>query len=101
MRWTPGRVKRMVLVQEVETVLCKWKAHRNGHYPPGKDTRELRQALRKVQSTAARIQAPLRELLSLGYPNGAQDELSVTTRDSWGGTAERFYKALEEVGWQE
>ncbi len=31
--------------QEIETVLCKWKAHRNGHYPVGKDTREILKGL--------------------------------------------------------
>lgn len=33
--------RRRVNVQEVETVLCKWKSHLGGHYPVGKDTREI------------------------------------------------------------
>lgn len=32
-------------IQEVETVLCKYKSHLNGHYPVGKDTREILHAL--------------------------------------------------------
>lgn len=36
---------RFVGIQEVETILCKWKSHKGGHYPLGLDTRELRHAL--------------------------------------------------------
>ncbi|GAG17632.1 unnamed protein product, partial [marine sediment metagenome] len=32
-------------LQEVETVLCKWKSHMNGCYPMGKDTREITEGL--------------------------------------------------------
>lgn len=32
-------------VQEIETILCKWKSHLNGHYPMGKDSRELKHVL--------------------------------------------------------
>lgn len=28
-------------IQEVETVLCKWKSHMNGHYPLWNDIREI------------------------------------------------------------
>lgn len=41
----PPAFDRPVGLQEVETVLCKWKSHMNGHYPPGKDTREIRAGL--------------------------------------------------------
>jgi len=41
----PPRYERPVGVQEVETILCKWKSHTNGHYPIGKDTREIREGL--------------------------------------------------------
>lgn len=37
---------RSIGYQEVETVLCKWKSHINGHYPVGKDTREIAEGLR-------------------------------------------------------
>lgn len=41
----PPRYERPVNVQEIETILCKWKSHLNGHYPIGKDTIEIREAL--------------------------------------------------------
>ena len=39
--YAPPARDRLVNVQECETVLCKYKSHVNGHYPPGKDTREV------------------------------------------------------------
>ena len=36
---------RAVGLQEVETVLCKWKSHVNGHYPLGNDIHEIRNGL--------------------------------------------------------
>jgi hypothetical protein len=41
--------------QEVETILCKWKSHMNGHYEVGKDIREVRHALLNWGATADRI----------------------------------------------
>lgn len=41
----PPMFDRPVDLQEVETVLCKWKSHCNGHYPPGKDTLEINEGL--------------------------------------------------------
>lgn len=41
----PPRYEREVNVQEIETILCKWKSHRNGHYPVGKDTMEIKHGL--------------------------------------------------------
>ncbi len=41
----PPARDRAVGYQEVETVLCKWKSHVNGHYPLGKDTREIAEGL--------------------------------------------------------
>lgn len=41
----PGGPIRPVNVQEVETIFCKYKSHLKGHYPIGKDTREIRHAL--------------------------------------------------------
>jgi hypothetical protein len=35
---------RFVGLQEVETILCKWKSHLNGHYPLNNDIEELRAA---------------------------------------------------------
>ena len=37
---------RKINVQEVETVLCKWKSHLGGHYRPGKDSVEIYHGLR-------------------------------------------------------
>lgn len=41
----PPRYERPINVQEVETILCKWKAYLSGHYEIGKDTREVREGL--------------------------------------------------------
>jgi len=37
----PGGKPRPINVQEAETVLCKYKSFLKGHYPLGKDTREI------------------------------------------------------------
>lgn len=42
----PPRYDRQVNIQEVETVLCKWKSHMNGHYPVDNDIHEIREGLR-------------------------------------------------------
>lgn len=36
---------RSIGLQEVETVLCKWKSHMNGHYPLNNDIDEIRDGL--------------------------------------------------------
>jgi hypothetical protein len=41
----PPSDNRPIGFQEVETVLCKWKSHVNGHYPVGKDCHEIRAGL--------------------------------------------------------
>ncbi len=41
----PPLHERPVDLQEVETVLCKWKSSCNGHYPPQNDTIEIRAGL--------------------------------------------------------
>lgn len=56
--FAPPRYDRLVNIQEVETILCKWKSHLSGHYPLGLDTREIRAGLLEwstVSETAARI----------------------------------------------
>lgn len=35
-----------VTIQEVETILCKWKSHVNGHYPLFNDIREINSGLK-------------------------------------------------------
>lgn len=44
-RFSPPGGGRPVNVQEVETVMCKYKSHVKGSYPLGKDTREIREGL--------------------------------------------------------
>ncbi len=41
----PPRYERTINIQEVETILCKWKSHLNGHYEVGKDIAEVRHGL--------------------------------------------------------
>jgi integrase len=48
----PAAGRRQCGVQEAETVLCKFKSYRNGHYFVGKDTTEIRHALTGWGSTA-------------------------------------------------
>lgn len=39
--------RRRIGLQEVETILCKWKSHINGHYPLNNDIEELRAAAKE------------------------------------------------------
>lgn len=41
----PPHGDRLVNVQEIETIFCKYKSHVKGHYPLGKDTIEVAHAL--------------------------------------------------------
>ena len=43
----PPRHERAINIQEIETILCKWKSHLNGKYPVGKDCREIHEGLHK------------------------------------------------------
>ena len=51
---------RLVNIQEIETILCKFKSHWGGHYPLGKDTHETREQLHGW--------GPLAEKLEKVYP---------------------------------
>jgi hypothetical protein len=42
----PPRHERRINIQEIETILCKWKSHLSGHYKVGKDTVEIEEGLR-------------------------------------------------------
>lgn len=42
----PPRNERKVGYQEIETVLCKWKAHRAGHYHIGEDIQACRKGIK-------------------------------------------------------
>ncbi len=44
----PPANDRPVNIQEVETVLCKYKAYRKGHYWPGKDIKDIRESLTRA-----------------------------------------------------
>lgn len=44
-RQAPPFNDRPVNIQEVETILCKWKSHMNGHYPLDNDIIEIREGL--------------------------------------------------------
>lgn len=48
--WAPPSNNRMVNIQEIETILCKWKAYLNGHYEIGKDTLEVVHGLHSYPS---------------------------------------------------
>lgn len=52
---------RPVGIPEIETILCKWKSHMNGHYPVGKDTKEIRHGLTGWGDTAERAKLWLPE----------------------------------------
>lgn len=41
----PPHYDRMVNLQEIETILCKWKSHMNGHYPLNNDIIEIAKGL--------------------------------------------------------
>lgn len=49
----PGIVPRRVGLQEVETMLCKWKSHKSGHYPVGIDSHDLRAGLAEWATVSA------------------------------------------------
>lgn len=55
----PG-LKRPLNIQEIETIFCKYKSHLKGHYPLGKDTREVGHGLEGW--------GPLADKLRLGLP---------------------------------
>lgn len=49
---------RPVNIQEIETILCKWKSHMNGHYPLYNDLVEISEGLApwaRINPTAAKI----------------------------------------------
>ena len=41
----PPDYQRPINIQEIETILCKWKSHTNGHYQLGEDLKTVRLAL--------------------------------------------------------
>ena len=53
----PPLYDRPINIQEVETVLCKFHSHKHGHYPLGKDTREILHGLHGWGPLADRLAA--------------------------------------------
>jgi hypothetical protein len=51
----PPSYNRFCNIQEVETILCKWKSSVGGHYYVGKDTHEIRQGLKGWGTTADKL----------------------------------------------
>lgn len=61
----PHNPDRGVRLQEVETVLCKWKSHMSGHYPIRNDIVEISEGLEPweaVSSTAASLREEIDNL---------------------------------------
>lgn len=61
-RHAPPGGERFVGLQEIETILCKWKSHQGGHYPPLSDVHELHENVEPwgaVSATAERFAAAL------------------------------------------
>ena len=44
--WAPPRSGRRINIQEIETILCKWKSHMGGHYPLNNDIDEIHEGLK-------------------------------------------------------
>lgn len=43
----PPRFERRLNIQEIETILCKWKSHLNGRYQVGHDIHEVKEGLKR------------------------------------------------------
>ena len=69
----PPRFERGLNVQEAETVLCKWKSYLGGHYPPGKDCREIWEGLLSWSRcpTSQRLLRSMREAGIAPVPRGS------------------------------
>ena len=52
----PPAYERKINVQEIETILCKYKSHVNCHYPLGKDTHEVFHGLQDVRFNCVRVE---------------------------------------------
>ena len=52
---------RPIGLQEVETVLCKWKSHMNGHYPLNNDIDEINEGLKGWGKAAEEFAAAMPE----------------------------------------
>ncbi len=57
----PPLMDRPIGLQEVETVLCKWKSHQNGHYPLNNDIDEINEGLKGWGKAAEEFAAAMPE----------------------------------------
>lgn len=66
--WRKKRAKalpskdRLVNVQEIETIFCKYKSHLKGHYPVGKDTIEVYHGLEGWGDLANQLRSNMEEI---------------------------------------
>jgi hypothetical protein len=67
----PPDFARPVNVQEIETCLCKYKSHINGHYPPGKDTLEVLNGLKEARWGNSITRSMVEVLETLPYARSA------------------------------
>lgn len=80
----PPAHDRPVGLQEVETILCKWKSHMNGHYPLWNDTDEINASLREWSSVAP-LASPF--LVNMPGRKNSADEMRPRESHSIGSTA--------------
>jgi hypothetical protein len=62
----PPKADRLVGLQEIETILCKWKSHTNGHYQVGHDIKALRKDVLFSDGPVAR---ELRDAYEEAFPD--------------------------------
>ena len=63
-RRAPPTYDRPINIQEIETILCKFKSHWYGHYPLGKDTVEVYHALQGYGTLADKMSKALYDMMS-------------------------------------
>lgn len=63
---------RPINIQEVETVLCKWKSHMNGHYPINNDIREIKDGLKPWLGNCRAAEYFLKYMRFLEHPRTMQ-----------------------------
>lgn len=61
----PPKRDRSIELQEIETVLCKWKSHMNGHYPLNNDIDEINEGLAGWGETARAFAAAMPKPMSI------------------------------------
>lgn len=66
----PPRYERPIGVQEIETILCKWKSHCNGHYPLYNDIDDINAGLQEWAPHAPSAELLLRAMPKRGLPRG-------------------------------